>query len=183
MKDPLEDLLSRADAALPPPSGPADLPAVVRRRARRATRLGAAAGVLLAFGVVAVVLRATHANREIAGPAPRHVNTASVAVLQAELRELNTEARLCHKTAVDLQRQLTLQRRAGALLVGLPDPIERVQEARNRAASILLNEAERLESSNPPEARKLYRNIVQLFPETDAAHAAAQHLNDGTSQI
>ncbi|HXE51453.1 MAG TPA: hypothetical protein VN541_00470 [Tepidisphaeraceae bacterium] len=179
MKDPLDDLLARADAAMPAPHASTDIAKVVRRRARRTTNLRIAAAVLLAVGVVSMVLRATHRNQILAHQGENKNSPASIAILQTELRELDSEARIHEKTAAALARQLALAKRADALLVDPPDPLERVHEARSRAASIVLRDAERLESLNRPEAQNLYQNTVRLFPETQAARAAQERLNSG----
>lgn len=176
-RDPLRDLLQRADAAVPPPPVPPDLARRVRlRRARRRFRglaaCGAAAVVLIAIGL--------WQTRPSAPAVPGEPPPAPASGLRAEVERLaaQAEGRLALATRTrELEAQLVrlakLQSQARE-----PDPVALVRQERDTAAFILVDSADHLhrdlELTKP--AVDLYRETIRVFPQTRWASVAQQRL-------
>jgi hypothetical protein len=115
----------------------------------------------------------------------KHDGTAPVEVqireLRSQLAALDVDATMHQRAADDLaavQHDTESLRRNQAQLLLAPDPLAHLQEARDRAARILLIDGNRLSASpgNEPRVRAAYRRAVELFPETAAAHEAIERL-------
>lgn len=172
----LQRLLTRAEVAAPAPLRASVLANQVRRRAAgRARRRAAVAGVATTAGVFVLLAMVLRVPSQVSKTAP-----VSVTELKAELAELDAAAQLHERAAQALEKQRALARRCDAALVAvsLPDAIGRVDEARDRAALMLLREAEReaAHSKNISLARESYRRAARLFPETPAGRVAAEKL-------
>jgi hypothetical protein len=174
----LHHLLSRADATAPPVLPSSVLAQQVRRTAARRTRRRVlVAGVATTAGLfmmLAALLRPS-VPTQITTTAP-----ASVGEIKAELAALDAAARIHERIAKSLENQRALARRRDAAIavVALPDAQQRVDEARDRAALLLLREAERqaADAENISRARESYRRAARLFPETPAGRVAAEKL-------
>lgn len=172
--DRLEQLLQDADASAPPPMFPTGVTIRVRRRAaRRATTARVAAGLFLAVGVAGVILW-TLAHRPpqlaeglIPGPTTRQVEPEGNAEVQ-------------QRFATELIRLRQESRNAAAVKAALlePDAVEQVNAARERAALLLLADANRRSRSTASrgDAMDDYRQLIRLFPRTFAASQAAEKL-------
>lgn len=178
--DPLHDLLHRTDAATTTPALPDDdLAARIRHVAkrRRVVRAGTAAVVLAAMAIVTSAFvwpRLPRQRTEIAQSAPDPVR------LRAELMALRSDAdaRLAAvEIVLDRERK---QQQAEKLRQALnrPDALERVHREQDRAALILICQADRI--YNDPRRRQSaaeeYRQLLALFPQTQWAAVARQRL-------
>ncbi len=58
------------------------------------------------------------------------------------------------------------------------DPLDLIAEGRNRAAQIMMDGAERLaiETGDWGQATETYQRVIQLFPDSRAAAAAARRM-------
>src|SRR5471032_2653786 len=101
----LNELLQAMDSALPTVASPADLPALVRRRAKtRANirRFAVASAMLFACALTAALL---YPRREFPKFVHRETIAAVVAArLRAEMNDLNTQANLHEAMAVQLEQ-------------------------------------------------------------------------------
>jgi hypothetical protein len=166
MTDRLKQLLRAADAASPTPAGPTDLDArVLHRRARERLRRPA-----LATAIVLIVASAWL----IPWFRPRHLPpTAQIdsGVIREQLAALQIEAQLHEQTADAL---IAVLRAAPPPLA--PGPSE-AQLARDRAALILVYDADRsIRANRPEDAVAGYRRAIELFPNTPAADVARERL-------
>src|SRR5690349_10591093 len=131
--DRLEQLLSEADAAAPPPAHRPGMAIRVRRRAaQRVTNVRIAAGFVIALGVAGIVIWATSRQPIQVSERPTAAPTQ-----QAE-PEQSPEVR--QRFAIELIRLRQEARTAAAVKAALlePDAVEQVNAARERAATILL---------------------------------------------
>jgi hypothetical protein len=191
-RDPLQELLRRADkAAGPPPPISDDLAARVLRTAarRRPWRfaIAAAAALLIATGaglwtvyMVSPEDRPREAPDIIAkGPSePSHPDTAREL---AEIERLRAEADRRAQIATAMAAHWKSQRRLAELNRRLqqPDPLERTRREVEQTACILLRTAERRcqEPRQLVSCVEAYERVIELFPETHAAKTARKQLN------
>lgn len=182
--DRLEELLAQTDAALPPPRGGA--PLAERIRARTARRAKIQVG-LTAAATMVVAMAAAYSLRARPPVAIKTHPTEpafNVAAFRHELAALDAEATLHQRIADKLaasQREADALRQArfrAVLSESLPSPF---QEARDRAARILLMDADRLVATGTARAHALdgYRRAIELFPDTPAAQEAQRRLKAG----
>jgi len=157
-----------------------------RRRARRRTTAMAAVstgGVLLA--VLVLVLRA-RAPVDVAQrpnpviPVPPATAPMAPDQIQAELASLNAEAAGYQRVAGVLKRTQAVeeQARRAADLLAQPGALERINAARQRAALMLVREAEQAAGGDgrKSEVDESYRLAARLFPDTPAGRLAAGRL-------
>jgi hypothetical protein len=181
MTDELQHLLRRADTSAPPPAfetaSPAGLAAkvhkrFVRRRAVRTTALALATIALVAAAMIPSV-RKPH-SPIVAGPtAP----TLSPAELNQRTASLSLEADLHTLTAAKLAAPKPSARKA--TLLTLHDPSSDMQLQRDRAALILVYEAnQHVREKRPADAIATYRRTVELFPQSRWADVARQKLKE-----
>jgi hypothetical protein len=178
--DSLMNLLNRADQSGSQPILAPDLSNRVRAKARRRGRNRFRAGAFAtaaACAILSVVLLRPHS---IPHPPTPGDNRGEIAQLRRELAALETQAMLHQQTADALQQtqELAHARRDQADFEAQPDALYRVNEARDRAAMLLLREAERaaLNNNNEPAARESYQRAARLFPETPAGRIAAARI-------
>ena len=178
--DRLEELLAHADAALPPLRPARSLAQRVRVRAARRARVQLIAATLASVAIAGVLMHLLRPRTQVANferPAPE----MEIRQLRAELAALDAEATLHERAANDLaaaQRRTEPLRHSQAQLLLAPDPLAHLQEARDRAARILVIDGDRLRGApgNEPRVQAAYRRAVELFPETAAAHEAFERL-------
>ena len=194
--DPLSNLLRHADAATPGPrEPPPDLTDRVRRRVRRRRQVRHGAAAVTALGVVAAVFVAVSPPRtgrtggdsspppQLAvrtNPVPVSVPiTEDPAVLRAELDQLRREAEFARTTADRMARAEAAARRARPSL-GAIDPLDRIEQQRERAALILVHHADRLhrELGRKEAAAAAYRDAAERFPRTHWAAVANDRLRE-----
>jgi hypothetical protein len=176
--DPLHDLLCRADGAAPPPVITSALASRVlrtaRRRALRRTALATLAA-MVACGTAISLSRRSH-------PDPTHdrLRPARLAEIRVELAHLDSEAQRHLRWVAELQQRQLRAPRPGISVDDptQPDVLDRVDQARNRTALILLREADRAvgDPATRTQANDLYARAAHLFPDTPAGRIAAQRL-------
>jgi hypothetical protein len=178
MSDRLGQLLRNADVALPPATSPSDVALRVHRRRnrkRRATQLAAGASALVI--AIATSARLWHPMRPSMRPFPLPPIAASetpAPSVKVTLASLSLEAELHERTAARLMT------RAGANpRLALSNTIPDVQLQRDRAALLLVYEADQREKQNrSADAIVAYRRAIELFPQTRWAQVARQRLKD-----
>jgi tetratricopeptide (TPR) repeat protein len=182
----LEELLARTDAALPPPSTSGLLTMRVAARIERRRRVHLALTALVTIGIAAAVLHSSQSHPRVVHP-PSHEAAFDIAQCRREIAALDAEASTHQKAAEEIaavQRKCENLENARAKALLAPDPLAHIEEARDRAARILLIDAVRLTAGNGRRAEAIedYRKAIQLFPGTPAAREAAQRLKaDGVS--
>jgi hypothetical protein len=177
----LGQLLTDADAAAPPPQLANELSTRVRGRLRRrqisARLAGAGVAVILAAAVL-LIQHNTHPLRAIVR-SPHPSDGVPLEQLRAEVIQLASDAAVHERVADALLRgreqSLRQQKWRRALDTTSEDPGRVIQEARDRAAEILVRDADRM----PPDslhALQEYRYVAQLFPNTPAGKQATLKL-------
>jgi hypothetical protein len=174
--DALEQLLRHADASASAPPLLTELPTRVRRQhARRRTINVVAAGVATVIAIVTLplLLLATLGR----SPQPPVIAVARAHVpSRGDLVRLNLQAELHEQTAAQL-----LQPRSPAIppAVDDHDVLAHVREQRDRAALILIYEADQAaRQKQTNRAVAAYRRTIELFPKTYAAAVARQRLKE-----
>jgi hypothetical protein len=176
--DQLMELLARADEAGASPTLSGDIARRVRKKARRRVKRRAAAGVLascVACAVLVVTLMRPHPPVQNVGP-----TAAQVAQIKAEIAAMDSLVLVHQRTAEEL-RQIEARAATHADLAYLNLPTNgllQVDEARDRAALLLVREGERA-AKRPADgaaARESYLRAARLFPETPAGRVAAGRL-------
>ena len=194
MSDPIGQLLEAADASsrvpVEIPSGEivARAKRIVKRR-RRVRRVSGGVAMLAIAAVGAVLVR------DGGKPTPEVVVTGpSVGEIQAMKREaaaLREEAERGEQMVALMEREeKKLGRReernidVEGLVRGATGPLEELRLEEGRAASILVEAAERMlrkESRDPSRVGSAvaeYRRVLELFPETPAAEDARRRLRE-----
>ena len=185
--DPLQHLLSRADAIAGTPTPPAtNLARHVRAELHRrqvCTRLagaGIATATLLALAI-AFSFRPvpTPVANNIPTPTPSlRDDGPSAAQLHERLEALRSEAD-AREAAVDAVLAREAERRAIAR-APLPDPLAQIAAQRDLGALALVRQADRryyeTNHPNPAAAATAYARVVELFPNTHAAAVAKERL-------
>ena len=162
MTDSLKQLLQQADTL--PTAAPADLARRVRsRHARRcAMQSAAVALLLLSLALFPLILRRPHPVA-VTGPhpSPRPVEIAST--LDERIHELTAAKLLANRRPTSVR---------------LPtDSTSDLQHQRDRAALILVYEADRcFQDNRPADAVAGYRRAIELFPQTHWANVARRRL-------
>ncbi len=183
-RDPLSQLLSRADAEAGRPVGPSlGLAGRVRAEARRRARVRAtytAAAVLLVAAAMAIPivrhsLRPQVTNVAVVRPGPMR-DGREVARLQNEIAALREQADSREAAVAVMIQGEARGRRAPAR--ALADPQERIRDQQELAALALVRQADRLyrELDRKRSATATYQRVVALFPQTPWATVARQRL-------
>lgn len=165
MTDPLEQLLKNADTT--PPAGASTDGIAIRVRERRAAQQRVTASVVAVAILGSAVLLAVNWNRSnkpvAEAPVPKPVVVDELAL---RVHELTAERLLADKQ---------ISRPSNAT----NDPTISVQEQRDRAALILIYDAERYTKSNrPTDAIATYRRAIELFPQSTWAELARRRLRE-----
>ena len=176
----LGGLLSSADSAARPPAIANDLASGVRRRLRRRqmyVRATAVALFIISGAVVLATGRFGQTKQMIVQSPPQAV---PIEQLRAEAAQLASEAAVHERVAQALlaAREQSLRRRHWQEIAEAPDPLRKVEEARDLAAAILVRHAARM-PDDVEQARELYRSAAGLFPDTRAGKSAAEILKQG----
>lgn len=178
-RDSLDELLCRADSQFPPPKGSRGLSDRLRARASQRARAHVAIGALATLAIAAVVSHSLRPRHIVAHDDKTKDLPAEVASWRAELAELDASAKTHEETAARLavlQRQAEASDQVQAELLRPPDPLSYLEQARDRAARIMLMDAERVRTTpdGTKRAQQIYRRAEQLFPETEAVHDASR---------
>jgi TolA-binding protein len=179
-EDKIKSLLQKADeTAARPATVPANLAAIVRRRARQrrfislAAPLAAAAMLLIAFGVW----------RLMSTPAGDTREQVRLATLQAEVEQLKAQTdstlKLVREVIESQRRQHRLQE-LEAKLARIPDPLEEMQRQADKTAFILIYQANRMynELDQKDSAIQTYNRVIELFPKSRWAEEARRRLSE-----
>ena len=178
--DPLTTLLTRADAASPPPPAQvSDLAAAVHSTSARRSRTRRAPAVCVATALCAALILLTHR------PSPQNrivAPTVDVAQLRVEVARLNSEAEFHQSMARAMERAITAAHRgetAGNLIAS--DPLAKLQEQREVAAAILVHQANKLslQPQTKDAAQQELSRAATLFPDTTAGQQAEAALRRG----
>ena len=179
MKD-LKDLLSQVDAWAPPPPPPRDLAARVRKVARRNSRIKSSTAAVVGFVAIGVTLISMLPSHQQLAQRPQGPTTTAL-----DSRQLQTELADLEMTAVAherIARQLISAEAASRPGDELPalDPLAQIGAERDRAARILVRDADLRLGQPGQEARAIeaYRTALRLFPNSPAAKDAARHLKN-----
>jgi hypothetical protein len=182
-RDSLDALLEQTDATFPPPQAMAGLVERLQARAARQARMRVA---LAAIGAVTLAAMILHSMRS--RPAMVRENDAAphtitqVEQWRAEISALEATASLHEKAAEDLLAVEKHDEASGERqfrAIQDPDPLSYLPSARERAARIMLMDADRHEATAEGivRAEETYRRAARLFPETAAAREAAARLS------
>lgn len=173
----LETLLDQADSNFPPQQATTGLVARVRARAawqaRARLALAAIGSILIATAVLQFASwRPTIASKNRPERTVAHTNS-----WRAELAELDATAELHQKTAEDLmaiEQRDNSEARIDAELQPVADPLSYLEEARDRAARVMLMDADRLRTQPGGDrgAEEIVRRAERLFPDTTAIREA-----------
>jgi hypothetical protein len=203
--DPLQQQLRRADtAAGATPALRADLPARVRRLAKRRRRNRAAdLGALSAAAAVAagVILWATvWSDRDIAAPAPVITQISPTPTAAPNITQANTGSAPATTTVSDNDRdaarlaqiRFEIDWRLRAIKaveedergrvrqdrLRAPDPLDAMQQNIDTVALVMVRQADRMAETinNREVAAAQYRRTVVLFPQSSWAETARQRL-------
>ena len=170
--DRLEHLLQDTDAIAPLPAVPSGLAIRVRRRAAQRTMNERIAAVLvISLGIASIMLWSTQRPR-----------TPVVYQLPSSPHDEPADIRTHERLAMELIRLRRESRAAAVARAALlePDAVQQINEARERAALVLLGDANRLarSPSQREDATDNYRQVIRLFPHTFAAVQAEQALQE-----
>jgi len=179
-EDKIKNLLQKADqiAGRPAPV-PANLAAVVRRRARQrrfmrlAAPVAAAAMVLIAFGIYQLV----------GTPAGDTHEQVRLVALQAEVEQLRAQTGATLKLVREVianQRRRSRLEELEAKLARIPDPLEEMQRQADKTAFILVYQANQMydELNQKDSAIQTYNRVIELFPQSKWADVARQRLSE-----
>jgi len=179
MTDNVENLLRKADHAAGSPVQPSVNISVIRSRANRrhfinlAAPLAAVAVIIAALGILAVTTKTTEIKNE----------QDRMVALEAQIKQLQvrTDAtlELIYKVLEEERTQHKLDE-LQAELASIPDPIDEVNKEVDKAAFILVYQADCLyrELKQTESAVEAYNRVIELFPENQWAKVARQRLEE-----
>jgi len=175
----IERLLRSADdRAGPPVFGPITA-AGVRKRIHRRRIVRTVVPLTAAAAIALVVLFSdAPANRQRPGPVEE---SQRMAALEEQVRQLQERTDATLRLVENVLAQDRRQRRlddAEAELASAPDPMEQVQRQVDKAAFVLIYQADRLyrELNRTESAVAAYKEIIQLFPTNRWAEVARERL-------
>lgn len=175
----LRNLLQGADrTAGPPVQVSVDL-SVIHRRARRRhlvtllVPVAAAAVILVALGVWGVSIRLGKTASE----------QKRIASLQMEVKQLQLQTDATLKLIEEVLESERRQRQLDKLyaeLASIPDPLEEIQTQVDKTGFILVYQADQMyrELKLIDSASRMYRRVIELFPQSRWAAVARQRLSE-----
>ena len=171
-------LLRDADASAPLPKVDDAVATRVRARLRR-RQLSVRASSLVVLVCVAAIGLAIRNAKHRTRP-DQATDPVSIAQLKLEAEQLGSEAAVHERVAQALltARDRAIREQTWQSVAVAPDPLQRIDDARNLAAAILVRDADRM-ADDGAGARDLYRDAAELFPETRAGKKAAGMLKQG----
>jgi hypothetical protein len=179
---PIEELLAETDAQLPPPRTSESMLQRIADRAGRQRRYQIALATVASMAIAATVLYLTQPRPALVRKQmPTHL-ASDLDPSRAQLAALDAAAIQHQKIAEDLmaaEQQAEALRNLELQSILAPDPLSYLDQARDRAARIMLMEADRAaaEPDGTGLAREIYRRASQLFPEAAAAREASARLS------
>jgi len=166
------------DRAGPPVFGPITA-AGVRKRIHRRRVIRTVVPLTAAAAIALVVLFSdAPANRQRPGPVEESQRMAALEEQVRQLQErMDATLRLVENVLAQDRRQRRLDD-AEAELASAPDPMEQVQRQVDKAAFVLIYQADRLyrELNRTESAVAAYKEIIQLFPTNRWAEVARERL-------
>jgi len=183
----LEQLLSDADAAVPPEPTSHDLAKQVLRRAHRRTQIRGTLGIAVALLLAAIVSwqnwRPRLQSQLAQGPkeTPAHHQSSPETNAKVQMAQLEIDAELHQSLAVALLRASARQEsdaRSAKSFVKATNLEASFAETRDETAHLMIMQADRL--LNKPDGRsqaiETYRRVTELFPTSSGASAARERL-------
>lgn len=175
-EDKIQDLLRDADRTLGPPIAVSVELSTIRGRARKrqlsriATSLGAGV-VLIAVGFCA--LTAVDKSRE----------KERIAALQMQVKRLQVQTDATLKLIEEVLESERRQRQLDKLyaeLASIPDPLEEIRTQVDETGFILVYQADQMyrELKLIDSASRMYRRVIELFPQSRWAAVARQRLSE-----
>jgi tetratricopeptide (TPR) repeat protein len=178
-EDEIKTLLQQADkTAGGPEPVRMNFPAIRRRANRKnmiilAAPLASAAVLMVALSILALMFRTAEPTGE----------QKKIALLESRIKQLQarTDAALSliHQVLDEERRQSRLDE-LQAQLASIPDPLEEVQNQVDKAAFVLVYQADRLyrELNQTDSAVENYNRVIGLFPDNRWAKVARQRLSE-----
>jgi cell division protein FtsB len=178
-EDKIKNILQKADETAGEPMPVSINLSAVRLRANRrrfvsvTTPITAAAAVLVAFGLWSLTSKIIEKTAQ----------QQKIASLEAQIQQLQirTDAtfNLIQEVIEDERKQQRLDE-LQAQLASIPDPLEEIQKQVDTAAFNLVYQADRMyrELDLKSSAIKIYKRVIELFPETQWAEVAHQRLSE-----
>jgi len=182
--DPIQQWLRRADAAAGDPPVPGDdLPARVRRLAvqRQRTKtvgLGTVAAVAaVGVGVVLWIMMGSERNSNLK---PITIQTSAENQNLDQLHSRLAEIRFEIAWRMRAVKAVAIEERSAACRIRLlaPDPLEEIRRETDTVALAMVRKADGLarQSAGRDSAAVQYRRAIELFPQSQWAETARQHL-------
>lgn len=174
-RDPLTDILRRADAAAAAPAGRADVAGIVRRRfdrrrRRRRAMAAMATMIVVGFGTVWVSTASRRDDRQKGQVAVTEIapppGPSDVAALRDELAGLQRDGDA--REAVVRRVMLESEGCRAAKAARREDPLDVLRWQREQAALVLVRQGDRLadDLDLPQPAAVAYRRASETFPDT-----------------
>lgn len=183
----LEQLLSDADAAVPPPTISHDLAKQAMRRAHRRTQIRGTLGItaaLILAGILAWQVRRPKVQSQLAQRlqvAPAHDEATLETNAKVQLAQLEIDAELHQSLAIALLRASARQESEARFTKSFVKATEleaSFAETRDETAHLMIVQADRLLSKpdGRSQAIETYRRVTELFPASSGASAARERL-------
>jgi uncharacterized protein YoxC len=179
LNDSLEKLLQEADqTAGPPKQVRVDLSEIHNRAKRR--RIVNITGPVAAAAVLMVALGLWSATLRTTGTMPEQNKIAS---LENQVKQLQAQTDAAMRLIQEMLEKERRQQRLDELeaeLASISDPLEQMQKQVDKAAFILVYQADRLyrELNQTNSAIEAYNRVIRLFPENQWAQVAKQRLEE-----
>jgi hypothetical protein len=178
-EDRIGNLLQQADQMAGSAAAPANLTAVVRRRARwrRTIRMAAPVGAAVAALAAVGVWSLATGTGKTAQDQERFVS------IETQLAQLQARTDATLKLIQDVLEKERQQRKLAELkakLANIGDPLEEVQEQVEKTAFILVYQADRMyqQRNQRDSALATYNRVIELFPQTRSAQTARERLSE-----
>jgi tetratricopeptide (TPR) repeat protein len=175
----IKRLLMQADQAAGEPAFGPLTTARTRRHAhrRRLVRIAAPTAVAVTI-VLAAVLGTLWLPRQRSQPQPERI-----ASLEEQVRQLQAQTQTTLKLVQDVLDRDRQQRHLASLeaeLARIPDPVQEIDRQVDRAAFILVYQADKLykELNQTEAAVAAYKEVIQLFPTNQLAQVARERLSE-----
>ncbi len=173
-------LLQRADDVAGEPTIRGISAAGIRRRIRRRRIITTAVPLAAAAVITIAIATLSHPKPEPTPlPPPQPERIAS---LEEQVKQLQAQTDATLKLVQEVLEKDRQQRRLAALeaeLASIPDPVQQMEERVDKAAFVLLYQADRLykELNQTESAVAAYKEVIQLFPENQWADVARERLD------
>lgn len=176
----IRTLLQRTDEAAGKPAIRGISAAGIRRRIHRRRIITTAAPLTAAAVITIAIATVSHRKPEPTPlPPPQPERIAS---LEEQVKQLQAQTDATLKLVQEVLETDRQQRRLAALeaeLASIPDPVQQMEERVDKAAFVLLYQADRLykDLNQTESAVAAYKEVIQLFPENQWADVARERLD------